>query len=52
MYDVDNTGTIHREKMKQIVRAMITMAGDRTPHEDVNGRVAKIYDHMDKARRI
>ncbi|CAG5109983.1 Oidioi.mRNA.OKI2018_I69.chr2.g4441.t1.cds [Oikopleura dioica] len=51
VYDVDNTGTINREKMKQIVRAMITMAGDKNPQEDDGNGMLSKEDFISAAKR-
>lgn len=47
VYDLDDNGTIDREEMVQIVKAMISMAGDENAEQDAKERVAKIFDLMD-----
>lgn len=44
---MDDNGTIDREEMVQIVKAMISMAGDENAEQDAKERVAKIFDLMD-----
>ena len=48
---MDDNGNIAREEMVQIVKAMISMAGDENAQQSAEERVAKIFDVMDTVRK-
>ena len=50
VYDLDDNGNIARDEMVQIVKAMISMAGDENAQQSAEERVAKIFDVMDTVR--
>lgn len=50
VYDLDDNGNIARDEMVQIVKAMISMAGDENAQQSAEDRVAKIFDVMDTVR--